>query len=582
MKRNVNPIDLELVKDSLGSLVDEMSLTIVRTAHSSVLRDVMDFSTAFCDTQGRIIMQGVTIPNQLGAMPDAVNAIKAKYSGSLVPGDIIIMNDPYEGGMHLPDIFVFKPVFVQDQLACIVATVAHHTEVGGRVPGSLATDSTEIYQEGLRIPPLKLFEAGKPNEAIFSLIERNVRVPDTVLGDLAAQLAACEVGERGYLKLVRKFGVDGLQEFFDDLLDYTERITRAEIAGWPDGTYEFTDYIDNDGVTDDPVPIHVKVDIRRDEVWVDFDGTSPQVPAAINATFSFTKSAVYFALRSLLTSNVPNNAGYFRPIHVSAPAATLVNAVLPAACAARGITGFRICNTLFGALAGALPERVPAADEGGVSLVSIGGYDLERKPYVLVEVLAGSWGGGAGRDGSEGMPNIGANISNAPVEMIEARFPIRIERYGFMPDTGGPGEFRGGLSLLREYRLLKGSASLLVRSDRRAILPYGLQGGHPGSPSNNLLITRNGVKVLPPKVNMTIHENDVFRHVLPGGGGYGDPLRRDPLLVMKDVHDQKISPEYAAREYGVVIHENSLALDLEATARLRRQMADRRPKTLSA
>ncbi|RMF91449.1 MAG: hydantoinase B/oxoprolinase family protein, partial [Nitrospinota bacterium] len=304
----VDPITLELIKNALQSIVDEMALTVVRTAHSGVIKDVMDFSTGFCTASGEMIAQGLTLPLHLGAIPDAMTAVLRKYGTNVAPGDIIIMNDPFDGGMHLPDIFMFKPLFYRGELIGFPAVVCHHTDVGGRVAGSNASDSTEIYQEGLRIPPLKLYEAGVPNETLFALIEKNVRVPVKVLGDLRAQLAACHIAEREYLRLVERYGVQELNRYLEELLNYTERLARAEIAAMPDGEYSFTDYIDNDGIDPDPILLQVRVTVHGDTMTVDFSGTSPQVKGAINSTFSFTKSAVYLSVRCIMDAHIPNNA----------------------------------------------------------------------------------------------------------------------------------------------------------------------------------------------------------------------------------------------------------------------------------
>lgn len=569
----------ELIRNALDSIGDQMCLTIVRTAHSAIVKSAMDFSTAICDGRGRLIGQGLTLPNQLGSIPDAIAACLEKYRDRLEPGDVLIMNDPYQGGMHLPDIFVFKPIFVPDEpggeLVAIAATIAHHTDVGGRTPGSVAPDSTEVYQEGLRIPPLKFYERGVPSEAIHELIRANVRVPEVVLGDLGAQLAACHIAEQGFRRLVTKFGLPTLRQAFDDLLDYSERLARAEIATWPDGTYTYTDYIDDDGTHPEPIPIRVAVTIAGDSIHVDFSGSAPQVPAALNSTFSFTKSAVYFSIRSLLRSDVPNNDGYFRAIRVTAPPGTVVNPLPPAACATRGLTGFRISDAIFGALAAALPDRVPAASDGGLSLISIGGYDAERQPFILVEVLSGSWGGRPDRDGVEGMPNIGANIANVPVESIEVAFPIEITEYGFLPDTGGAGRYRGGLAVAREYRFLT-EAVLAVRSDRRRFLPYGLYGGRPGTPSDNRFDPAGANRQLPGKFSLEVPAGTVFRHTLAGAGGWGDPLERDPAAVLRDVREERLTPEHARREYGVVIDTERRAVDEAATAALRAAFRQRR------
>ena len=356
----------ELVKNAIGSVVDEMVLTVVRIAYSSIMKDTMDLSSAFCDRNGRMIAQGLSLPLHLGSIPDAMQAVIGKYGNDIAPGDVVVLNDPYEaGGMHLPDIFMFVPVFVDDYLLGYAVLVGHYNDVGGRVPGSSAADSTEIYQEGLRIPVLKLYERGRANETLLELIRINVRIPDVVLGDLQAQLAACRIGERGVSELARRYGFEGLERHFEELLAYSERAARQTIRSIPDGVYRYTDFLDDDGVHPDrPVPIRVAVEVRDDEVTFDFAGSSPQVAGAINCTLSFVKSAVYFALRSVMSSDAPNNAGFFRPITVKAELGSILNPRSPGACAARGVTGFRVIDAITGALAEAVARTGARAGRG--------------------------------------------------------------------------------------------------------------------------------------------------------------------------------------------------------------------------
>lgn len=560
----LDPIRFELIKNSLSAIVDEMALTVVRTAYSGCIKDVMDFSTAFCDARGEMVAQGLTLPVHLGSVPDAMGAILDAFRGDIRPGDVYALNDPFQGGMHLPDIFMVKPVFHDGDLAGYAVTVCHHTDVGGRVAGSNASDSTEIYQEGLRIPPLKLYEEGRPNRTLFSMIERNVRVPVRVLGDLRAQLAACTIGERGFLALLLRYGRAELEQYMAELLDYSERMVRAAIARWPDGTYRFTDYIDEDGFGTGPLPIVVTLTVEGDAATVDFTGTSPQVKGAINSTFSFTKSAVYLSVRCLMDPTIPNNAGFFRPIRVIAPPGTLVNMVLPGACAARGLTGFRMMDTVMGALARVAPERVFAAGEGGNTGITIGGYDQDRRPFIFVEFISCCWGGRPDKDGVDGITNLANNLCNTPAEIVEVEHPLRVEAYSFRPDSGGAGKFRGGLGIVRELRFLEEEAILQVRSDRRRFRPYGLDGGEPGTPSMSFLV-RDGIETpLDAKVTMTIQRGDGFRHLMPGGGGHGDPLERDPQRVREDVGNEKVSIEAARTAYGVVFRDGQV--DPEATA----------------
>jgi N-methylhydantoinase B len=567
-----DPVRLELVKNAIGSIVDEMVLTVIRIAYSSIMRDTMDLSSAFCDRQGRMIAQGLSVALHLGSIPDAMDWVLKKYGDTLAPGDVVVLNDPYQGGMHLPDIFMFKPVFVGERLLGYAVVVAHHNDMGGRVPGSSAADSTEIFQEGLRIPVLKLYERGKVNQTLMDLIAINVRIPDVVLGDIQAQVAACGIAERGMNELAARFGFERLEQHFDELLDYSEREARRTVRSIPPGIYRFVDHLDDDGVNmDSPVKIAVAVHVEGDELTVDLEGTSPQVRGAINSTLSFAKSAVYFAVRSVMDSDAPNNAGFFRPIHVKAPLGCLVNPRPPAAVAARGISGFRLIDAMFGALAQAIPERVRAAGEGGTTSYSFGCYDAEGRFSLFREAIMGAWGGGCRREGIDGIANGAANISNAPIEMVENQAPIRVERYELVPDSGGAGQWRGGMSVLRQLRFLGERATLQLRSDRRRHSPYGLMGGRDGAVSNNLLDDAGTWQQLPTKFTRPLAKGQAVRHTTAAAGGYGDPLRRDPDLVLADVIDGKVTPEGAERDYGVVVRRAPWRIDTAATVALRKK-----------
>ncbi len=575
MTRDIDPVTFEVIKNGLESIADEMALVLMRSSYSPVVRDTMDYSTALCDGRGVMVAQGLTTALHLGSFPDAMRALVKEYGGRMRPGDIYIMNDPYGwGGMHLPDIYITKPVFFEDAVEGYAVTLVHHTDVGGIAPGSNSPFSTEIYQEGLRIPLLKLYDQGQPNESIFKIIEKNVRVPGEVLGDMRAQLAACRHAEKAFLQMIHKYGAPTVGFYLDQLTIHSERLMRAEIKAIPDGAYEFTDYIDGLGEDGEPIVFHVQVRVEGEDITVDWTGSSPQVKGGINAPLPFTHSATYLAIRCITSQDIPNNEGYMRPIRVIAPEGTILNPVLPAACATRGITGFRMLDTLLGALAKAVPDKVPAAGEGGNTFPSIGGYH-NGAPFVFTESIAGNWGGRPDRDGVEGVPNPGANQSNQPIEIIEAQLPIEISRYGLVADSGGAGRYRGGLAVLREYRLLADEAVLSMRSDRRKYTPYGLQGGKPGTSSMNILNPGPQQRILPtlPMEGVILRRGDILYHVLPGGGGYGDPLERDVSAVLADVLDEKLSLEYVKREYGVLIDAKTMSPDLAATSRLREKMA---------
>src|SRR5262249_14429958 len=544
----------ELFKNALFSIADEMALTIFRTAYSGVLKDVMDYSTAFCDGAGRTVAQGLTQPAHLFAFPEALQATLERYGDRMRPGAVYCLNDPYEGGMHRPNALILKPIFHRGERLAFAGTLCHQTDVGGRVPGSNAADSTEIFQEGLRIPPVPMYEAGQPNATLFALIERNVRLPGRVLGDLRAQLAACHVAEAAFLRLVERHGAEAVRAYMEELIEYTDRLTRAALRALPDGTASFEDWIDDDGIdVGRPIPLRVTVTKRGDHLRADWTGSSPQVRGAINSTLSFTKAAVFTCLKAVLPPDIPANAGFYRAIEVVAPPGSIANAVPPAATAARALTGFRMVDCLFGALAQLLPDRVPAASEGGNTGVSIGGYHPDRTPFIHVEFFCGAWGGRPWADGPDGNAHLFGNISLLPAEVCETESPAEILAVEFIEDSGGPGRFRGGAGLRRIYRFLADEGTLQVRSDRRAFRPYGLHGGQPGRPSRNVLNPETEGRLLPAKLTMPIRRGDVFCHELPGGGGWGDPLDREPARVARDVRNGFVSAAAARDDYGVVI-----------------------------
>jgi N-methylhydantoinase B len=572
-----DPIAFELFKNSILAIADEMALTIARTAYSGVLKDIMDYSTAFADGDGRLVAQGLTLPGHLGSIPTALEAVLQRFGDDMAPGDIFLMNDPFEGGMHLPDIFIFQPIFVDGERFGFAATVCHHTDVGGRVPGSNASDSTEIYQEGLRIPPLKFYDRGQRNETLVRLIEKNVRVPVRVFGDLRAQLSACHIAERQFLDLVAQYGSAGVARHMAELIDYSERLTRAALRELPDGRFTFEDWIDDDGIDiGRPIRLFCTVTKEGERIAVDWTGSSPQVKGAINNTLSFTKAASYTAVKSVISPDIPTNEGVFRVIEVSAPPGTIANVVPPGACAARGLTGFRMLDCCLGALAMMLPDRVFAASEGGNTGITIGGYDAERRPFIYVDFACGAWGGRPWADGLDGNANLFGNMASPSVEITEHEQPIEILAYQFVPDRSGPGKFRGGTPYRRDYRLLEEEAILQVRADRQAIPPYGLYGGQPGAPSSSLLNPNGEARVLPGKPTMTIRRGDVFRHELAGGGGWGDPLERDPLRVRDDLRNELITERFAREAYGVVVDTERWTVDEAATRALRAEMRARR------
>src|SRR6266850_1344836 len=519
----MDPIGFELFKNAIFSIADEMALTVFRTTYSGVLKDNMDYSTGFADAEGRLVAQGLTLPGHLGSVPTAMQSIMHHYREDIRPGDVFIMNDPFDGGMHLPDIFVFKPLFHEGQRIAFACTVCHHTDVGGRVAGSNASDSTEIY------------------------------------------------AEKQFAELVAKYGPEQTRAYMRETIDYAERLTRAALERLPDGEWSFEDWIDDDGV-DYGKPIRLFVTIRKTggHMVVDWTGTSPQVKGAINNTLSYTKAAAYTGVRSVLPPNIPNNEGVFRAIEVICPPGTVGNGVLPAACAARGLTGFRMVDCMFGALAMMLPDKVKAAGDGGNTGISIGGYHADRKPFVYVDFTCGAWGARPWADGLDGNSHMFANMASHSIEVTEAEHPIQLTAYEFVADKAGAGKYRGGVPFKRDYRFMEHEGVLQVRADRRDHRPFGLYGGSPGEPSENYLNPETENRVLTSKLTMNIKRGDVFRHVLAGAGGWGDPLERDPAAVLRDVRNELLSPQKAAADYGVVIRNNQI--DAAATARARTEI----------
>ena len=565
----------EVIKYAFDAIADNMALTLMRTSHSGIVRDSLDFSTALSDATGQTIAQGVCTPMHLGCFQDALKNVINSFKEKIYQDDVFIFNDPFAAaGQHLPDIYITSPVFHNSRIVAWATALAHHSDVGGIVAGSNALGAHEIFQEGLRLPVVKFLERGVPNQALWDVITLNVRTPEKVLGDLQAQIAACKSCEKELGDLFDRYGVETVLQYADHLQDYAEELTKSEIRKVPNGIYSFTDHIDGLGKDPQPVILNVKVTVEDETVIVDWEGTSKQVPGGINPSFPFTKSCAYAALRSILDADIPNCEGFSRPITVKAPLGSLLNPKFPAPCGARGITGYRMIDCLFGALSSAVPDNVTADTTGGSTLPTISGY-INGKAYVFCETFMGTWGGTSKHDGQEGVPHMGANQSNVSVEMIEQDYPIRINQYGLVSDTGGAGQYRGGLALMREYESLHDGALLNVRSDKRDFPPHGLFNGKNGKPSKNILNPDSKHKILPVLMTEveTLNRGDVFRHIMAGGGGYGDPLKRTPELVLKDVIEEKVTIAGAREDYSVVIIKKAeeFMIDSIATKKLRTQ-----------
>lgn len=550
MSRLGEVLRFEVLRGELLALADEMAVRFARSSFSPVIRDYLDFSTAVCDQRGRVVAQGFSLPLHLGAIPAAMTAVIEAFPAGLGAGDVVLLNDPYAGGMHLPDLFVIAPAFHGQTLVGYTVVVAHHADIGGRVPGGSAADSKEIFEEGLRLPPVLLHAGGRPNSALEAVIRANVRLPDMLWRDLEAQRAGCLTGAAEVAGLVERNGLDVYQETIDTMIDHGRNGVQALLRSWPAGVYEFRDVEDHDGLEDRPVPIHVCVEIAEEHIVFDFSGTANQVRGSINSTLSFTESACYAAVRSLCAEDVAVNAGFIEPIEVRAPDGTVVNARFPAGVAARGVIGYRIIEVIFGALAAALPGQVPAAGDGGTSGIRIGGYDDSGQRYQFNDLVCGAWGARPSQDGIDGAAGMAANVANRSIEVLESEDPVLVHEYGFVDDTGGPGTYRGGLAIRRTVELLAPEGTLNLRTHRNATPPYGLSGGLPGSTSSTFLIRDGERRPLPAKVTTTVQRGDIIEHTTASGGGFGPPAERDSARVSADLLDGKISEASAKAVYG--------------------------------
>lgn len=522
----VDPVSLEIFRSTLTAIAEEMGAVLTRTSYSPNIKERRDFSCAMFDAQGRLVAQAAHIPVHLGAMPDSVAAALATFD-RLEPGDIVILNDPFLGGSHLPDITLVAPMYVAvagaTKLVGYAASRAHHADVGGMSPGSMPM-ATELHQEGLIIPPTKIWEGGQPNQAVLNLILRNVRTPDERRGDLMAQIATNRTAARRLQALIDRWGLPVVTAHIDALIAYTERITRATIADIPDGTYAFTDRLDDDGTNDDPVPITANVTVAGSRLTVDFTGSAPQVRGNVNTVAAVTRSAVYYVVRCLMPDDAPTNHGTFVPVTVIAPEGTVVNARPPAAVAQGNVeTSQRITDVVLGALAQALPDVIPAASQGTMNNITAGGIDPRTgKPFAYYETMGGGMGARPGLDGLSGVHVHMSNTLNTPIEAFEYAYPMRITAYRLRDNSGGAGAARGGDGLIREISF-EMPTDVTLLSERRRFAPYGLRGGAPGARGRNTL-WRDGVeRELAGKTHFRALPGDRLTIASPGGGGWGSP-----------------------------------------------------------
>jgi N-methylhydantoinase B len=528
-----DPIDLAVFQSAVHSIAEEMGAALRRTALSPNIKERRDYSCAIFDSAARVIAMGDHMPVHLGSMPMSVQA--AVDAIALAPGDIAILNDPYAGGTHLPDITMVLPVFLpradrgRDQPAFYVANRAHHADVGGAFPGSMGP-AREIFQEGIRIPPVLVVRGGEIDRDILDLILFNVRTSEEREGDLESQIGACRVGEQRLLELAAKYGEQKMHDLIDELLNYSERLVRAELRRMPSGIFTAEDWMDDDGVTDTPRKVAVELHFNPEEasLHIDFTGSSPQVAGSINAVRAITLSACFYMLRCLLSEDAPATAGILRPLTLRTTPGTIVDALAPAPVAGGNVeTSQRIVDVLLRALSQAVPERVPAASAGTMSNLTIGGLDPRTgEPFTYYETTAGGMGARPSLDGISGVQTHMTNSLNTPIEALEYAYPFRVRRYGYRRNSGGVGQFRGGDGLIREIELLT-DAQVTLLAERRKFRPYGLQGGEEGAPGRASIAAPGGTAEaeLPGKCTRMLSKGDILHLETPGGGGWGKPQK---------------------------------------------------------
>lgn len=510
---------LEVFRNLLAGVAEEMGLTLGRAAYSPNIKERRDFSCAYFDPEGRIAAQAAHIPVHLGSMPLAVREAIRRVAPKR--GDVVVLNDPFLGGTHLPDITMVSPVYADGSLLGYLATRAHHADVGGTAPGSMAI-AHELVQEGLIIPPLKLVEEGKFNQALLDVICANVRTPRERRADLDAQLGAHRVGERAIRELAGRLGWEEMFRRIDELLNYSERLTRLALEEIHDGTYRCEDWLDDDGFGTKDILLKVTVRVKGGSVAIDFSGTSPEVAGPLNCPLAVTLSAVYYALRCLTGPDIPTNEGCYRPVQVEAPEGCLVNARPPRAVAGGNVeTSQRIVDVLLGALAPALPLKVPAASSGSMNNLTVGGTDpATGEPFTYYETIGGGMGARPNGDGMNGVHTHMTNTLNTPAEALEYAYPLRVRRYELIEGSGGEGRYRGGMGIRRQTEFLAPARVSLI-TERRTHVPYGLAGGSPGRAGRNLLIREGQLIELTGKTELEAQEGDLLSIETPGGGGWG-------------------------------------------------------------
>jgi N-methylhydantoinase B len=519
----VDPITLEVLRNALESIADEMGAVLKRTSFSPNIKERMDASCAIFDAEAQLVAQAEHVPVHLGSMLRSVEATVAA-AGAVEDGDVVIVNDPFTNGSHLPDITVVAPVFVDGRHLAYVATRAHHADVGGMEPGSMPGNSREIYQEGLVIPAVRLYRRGELQNDVMRMILANVRTPEERRGDLNAQLASLRVGEQRIRELAGRYGIELVTTGFAAILDYAERRMRRRLAEFPPGTYRGEDFLDDDGNSDEPVRVSLAITVSSDRLVLDFAGSSPQRPGNINAVAPMTYSASFFAIKLLTDPEIPVNAGTFRNVELKIPEGSFLAARPPAAtCAGNTETTQRVADTVLKVCAQFAPDRVPAASQGTMNTIAVGGNDpRDGRPYSYIETIGGGQGGRPMGPGDDGIQCNMTNTMNTPIEALEITYPLRVERYELREGSAGVGKHRGGNGLVRAIRSLGHTARVSLQCERRRFAPYGLHGGADGKPGRNYVLQKDGAtREEPGKASLSLGPDEIIVVETPGGGGWG-------------------------------------------------------------
>ncbi len=563
--------ELEIFRHSLKSIVEEMGVTLQRTAYSTNIKIRRDHTCALFDADLRHVAQHDIAPQHIGSLVSVVPRNVPDWEDELEPGDGILINDPYKGAVHLPDVMLISPLFHDDEVIGYAANSAHHVDIGGGTPGGIPNDSTELYAEGLIIPGVHAVENWEYDENVLGFILRNVREPKMRRGDYQAQLGANRIGERRFAELHDSYGRETVESSLDELLDYTERRVRAAIEELPDGEYTARDEMDGDGIVDEPVELVLTLTVDGDELTIDFTGTADENEGPLNCTPAMAFAGTMAVIMAFIGEDLPKNDGFYRPIETVTPEGTMVNPTYDRPVAAGWEIPMRAGDLVTKAFADAVPAETIGATKGMVCNVAYGGEDpRDDGDYVYYETVAGGYGGRAGKDGMDAVQTHFQNTANSPIEELEDELPVYVRRYELIRDSEGAGRQRGGLGVRRDLEFYDHEASFSLLTDRTRSRPWGVFGGHSARPSR---FYRNpetdDEEALASKSTTKLDPNDVVSVQTPGGGGYGDPLERDPQAVLADVLDEKVSPEKAYEEYGVVIDDG---VDAAATAARRRDL----------